>query len=510
MTSLDRTIEALKDAAQVLPCFNDEMVHLNDAIAIVRNGGNKQNAVVCKVEEVLNNKRFINRATAYAHGECNLREVAEAAIASYRGGAAGQLDMDNPSRSHRRAVALEAFIGLLETPSTGDVGKDLDVILDAYEGRGERRTENGTGAQETGAARTYSYESDGGVHGDDYAEAAVAALGDINVGQPDQGIEPSVFPIGYGNPCTCTPISKCPECQSNSSVMGADKAVKNSTEQEEFGTGPEAADLEPKCDQPAPARCEIWDVLDLMPQTVDGSEDPWHWFYDNRKVIKEALENYASRKPVSDEDAELVTRLNNVMCEYGKLDSMECRWALGLINRYAGGARCQDVTSKEEGSIPLPPAPNHQPDDSTAWCIGECSQCGKVHRSDISCDQTTSLRDSLGEAAYASLFPRTASGDCKQAFEQWFCRRTSLTLPIGWELDKDECWMGWKAAWNARPMRESERERRWGETIDWHFTDGTPFKMTPAEGFRFRQEGGVLIHEPISDKDDTRRGSDEQ
>lgn len=32
-----------------------------------------------------------------------------------------------------------------------------------------------------------------------------------------------------------------------------------------------------------------------------------------------------------------------------------------LSNDYAGGARCQDVTPKEEGSIPSPPAPNLAP-----------------------------------------------------------------------------------------------------------------------------------------------------
>jgi hypothetical protein len=34
------------------------------------------------IQLVLHNRHFINRATAYAHGECDLREVAEAAIAA--------------------------------------------------------------------------------------------------------------------------------------------------------------------------------------------------------------------------------------------------------------------------------------------------------------------------------------------------------------------------------------------------------------------------------------------
>jgi len=41
------------------------------------------------------------------------------------------------------------------------------------------------------------------------------------------------------------------------SVMGEEKAVKSSKDQANLGIAPEAADLEPRCDQPSPARSEI-------------------------------------------------------------------------------------------------------------------------------------------------------------------------------------------------------------------------------------------------------------
>jgi hypothetical protein len=56
-------------------------------------------------------------------------------------------------------------------------------------------------------------------------------------------------------------------------VMGADKAVKKSTEQEESGTAPEAAGLEPECDRPAPATDHIGDLTRMIaPEQPFGLE----------------------------------------------------------------------------------------------------------------------------------------------------------------------------------------------------------------------------------------------
>ncbi len=51
--------------------------------------------------------------------------------------------------------------------------------------------------------------------------------------------------------------AKMDETRATASIMGDEKALKKSTDKEEFGICPEAAGLEPKCDQPSPAQAPV-------------------------------------------------------------------------------------------------------------------------------------------------------------------------------------------------------------------------------------------------------------
>jgi len=58
-----------------------------------------------------------------------------------------------------------------------------------------------------------------------------------------------------------------------------------------------------------------------------------------------------------------------------------------------------------------------------------------------------------------------------------------------------------EASWQKRATVREVVHRKWGETIDWHLTDGRPCKITAEAGYRFRIEGDVLHMEAIPKTD---------
>lgn len=49
---------------------------------------------------------------------------------------------------------------------------------------------------------------------------------------------------------------------------------------------------------------------------------------------------------------------------------------------------------------------------------------------------------------------------------------------------------------------EAEPQRQTGKQIEWKLTNGIPCKLVPYEGFRFREDNGIIYHEPINHIED--------